>query len=100
MEGLEVQGGTVTPPQGAGLLAQPREACLLAEWPMRAVDQAPMFAHLQSAAGYVCNDSIAALWQQIFTLGWNVEGKRLASGSVDQTVRITRVDDHCGVRTG
>lgn len=36
--------------------------------------------------------------RKIFTLGWNVEGKRLASGSVDQTVRITRVDDHCGVK--
>jgi WD40 repeat protein len=36
--------------------------------------------------------------RKIFTLGWNSEGKRLASGSVDQTVRITRVDDHCGVR--
>jgi hypothetical protein len=35
---------------------------------------------------------------QVFTLGWNSEAKRLASGSVDQTVRITRVDDHCNVR--
>lgn len=34
---------------------------------------------------------------QVFTLGWNSEGKRLASGSVDQSVRINRVDDHCGV---
>jgi THO complex subunit 3 len=36
----------------------------------------------------------------VYTLGWNVEGKRLASGSVDQTVRITRVDDHCSVSGG
>lgn len=35
---------------------------------------------------------------QVFTLGWNSEGKRLASGSVDQTVRITRVDAYCAVR--
>lgn len=67
---------------------------------MRTLQSSCHCAHPQSTAGYVCNDSIAALWQQIFTLGWNVEGKRLASGSVDQTVRITRVDDHCGVRTG
>ena len=33
----------------------------------------------------------------MFCVGWNVEGKRLASGSVDQTVRVTRVDDSCGV---
>ncbi|KAL4458683.1 hypothetical protein ABPG75_013548 [Micractinium tetrahymenae] len=33
--------------------------------------------------------------RKVFTLGWNSEGKRLASGSVDQTVRITRVDANC-----
>ena len=38
--------------------------------------------------------------RQVFTLGWNSEGKRLASGSVDMTVRINRVDEACGVRCG
>lgn len=34
---------------------------------------------------------------QVFTLDWNSEGKRLASGAVDQTVRINRVDAYCAV---
>ena len=35
---------------------------------------------------------------QVFCLGWNSEGKRLASGSLDRSVRVTRVDASCGVR--
>ncbi|EFN50708.1 hypothetical protein CHLNCDRAFT_142586 [Chlorella variabilis] len=42
--------------------------------------------------------SVRAHRRKVFTLGWNSEGKRLASGSVDQTVRITRVDDHCNLK--
>lgn len=36
--------------------------------------------------------------RKVFTLGWNSEGKRLASGSVDQSVRITRVDANCSYK--
>ncbi|PSC71110.1 THO complex subunit 3 [Micractinium conductrix] len=36
--------------------------------------------------------------RKVFTLDWNSEGKRLASGAVDQTVRINRVDAYCAIK--
>lgn len=35
---------------------------------------------------------------QVFCLGWNVDGTRLATGSQDQTIRIWKTDDHLSVR--
>ena len=35
---------------------------------------------------------------QVFCVGWNADGRRLASGSVDQTIRVCRVDEQCAVR--
>lgn len=42
--------------------------------------------------------SVKAHRRKVFVVGWNAEGKRLASGSVDQTVRVSRVDEHCAFR--
>ena len=98
MEGLEIQGGAVAPPQGAhvgsgqaGVEGRCLHACV---------------GTGNSRAAAACVHTFPRAWPQqhvkphpqVFTLDWNSEGKRLASGSVDQTVRITRVDDHCGVR--
>ena len=35
-------------------------------------------------------------WLQVYCVSWNSEGKRLASGSVDQTIGIIRVDEQAG----
>ncbi len=97
MEGLEVQGGEVAPPQGAGRREKARQGrCKFAFASMRMCG-----CSLQPCTTLllIISQHGARCCPQVYTLGWNAEGKRLASGSVDQSVRITRVDDHCGVRS-
>ena len=39
---------------------------------------------------------VSRAWLQVYCVSWNSEGKRLASGSVDQTIGIIRVDEQAG----
>lgn len=47
----------------------------------------------------VCVDGRFLVRVQVHSVAWNCSGKKLASGSVDQTARIWHVEPHGHVRT-